>query len=166
MSVAVGQTSMQAPQKSQLESWTAPPAPNSMRVEKPRPASVMAPADDAHLRVELQEGVRLVGLRLLLLVEGARLALPGLVAGHLHHLARRLELAAVVLGAGDAAVGDDAIAQAGVAGLALDDAVAGEAAVRVVGEDQREDGLPGGGGLRAVRSDDHAVGDRRGAGEL
>ena len=43
MRVAVGQTSMQLPQKSQLESCTGPPAPNSMRVEKPRPARVMAP---------------------------------------------------------------------------------------------------------------------------
>ena len=43
ISVAVGQTSMQAPQKSQLESWMAPPAPKAMRVEKPRPARVMAP---------------------------------------------------------------------------------------------------------------------------
>ena len=42
-SVAVGQTSMQAPQKSQFESWTAPPAPKAMRVLKPRPASVIAP---------------------------------------------------------------------------------------------------------------------------
>ncbi len=41
--VAVGQTSMQAPQKSQLDSCTGLAAPNSMRVEKPRPARVMAP---------------------------------------------------------------------------------------------------------------------------
>src|SRR3989304_5474480 len=149
--------------------WWAPSAPSRWRPPcsgAPCAGAAAAGADDAHLRVELQERVPLVGLRLLQLVEGALLALPRLVAGHLHHLARRLELAAVVLGAGDAAVGDDAIAQAGVAGLALEDAVAGEAAVRVVGEDQREAGLPGGGGLRAVRSDDHAVGDRRGAGEL
>jgi hypothetical protein len=32
-SVAVGQTSMQAPQKSQFDSWMAPPAPKAMRVE-------------------------------------------------------------------------------------------------------------------------------------
>ncbi|MEE8346628.1 MAG: hypothetical protein V3S20_04690 [Dehalococcoidia bacterium] len=43
MRAAVGQRSMQEPQKSQLESCTAPPAPNSMRVEKPRPARVIAP---------------------------------------------------------------------------------------------------------------------------
>jgi hypothetical protein len=42
-SVAVGQTSMQAPQKSQFDSWMAPPAPKAMRVLKPRPASVTAP---------------------------------------------------------------------------------------------------------------------------
>src|SRR3712207_9353417 len=34
---------MQAPQKSQLDSSTRPPAPKAMRVEKPRPASVIAP---------------------------------------------------------------------------------------------------------------------------
>src|SRR3990170_4042841 len=43
INVAVGQTSMQAPQKSQFESWIAPPAPKAMRVEKPRPARVIAP---------------------------------------------------------------------------------------------------------------------------
>ena len=32
ISVAVGQTSMQAPQKSQFDSWIGPPAPNAMRV--------------------------------------------------------------------------------------------------------------------------------------
>ncbi len=42
-SVAVGQTSMQEPQKSQFDSCTAPPAPKAMRVSKPRPASVIAP---------------------------------------------------------------------------------------------------------------------------
>src|SRR5262245_40154168 len=42
-SVAVGQTSIHAPQKSQFDSWIAPPAPKAMRVLKPRPASVMAP---------------------------------------------------------------------------------------------------------------------------
>src|SRR3990172_9757022 len=63
-------------------------------------------------------------------------------------------------------MGDHAIAQAGVAGLALDDAVAGEAAVGVVGEDEGEDGLAGGGGLRAVGADGHAVDDRGGAGEV
>ena len=31
-SVAVGQTSMQAPQKSHADSWTAPPAPKAMRL--------------------------------------------------------------------------------------------------------------------------------------
>src|SRR5690606_13317967 len=42
-SVAVGQTSMQAPQKSQLDSCTGPPAPTSMRAVGPRPARVIAP---------------------------------------------------------------------------------------------------------------------------
>ncbi len=42
-SVAVGQASIHEPQKSQFDSWTAPPAPKAMRVSKPRPASVMAP---------------------------------------------------------------------------------------------------------------------------
>ena len=41
--VAVGQTSMQEPQKSQFESWMAPPAPKAMRVVSPRPARVTAP---------------------------------------------------------------------------------------------------------------------------
>ena len=40
--VAVGQTSMQAPQKSQFDSSIRPPAPKAMRDGKPRPASVMA----------------------------------------------------------------------------------------------------------------------------
>jgi len=38
----VGHTSTQAPQKSQFDSSIAPPAPKAMRVEKPRPASVIA----------------------------------------------------------------------------------------------------------------------------
>src|SRR5262245_36425234 len=42
-SVAVGQTSMQEPQKSQLDSWMAPPAPKAIWVVKPRPARVTAP---------------------------------------------------------------------------------------------------------------------------
>src|SRR5688500_18844752 len=42
-SVAVGQTSMQAPQKSQLDSWMAPPAPKAIIVVAPRPARVTAP---------------------------------------------------------------------------------------------------------------------------
>src|SRR5437016_10155997 len=42
-SVAVGQTSIQAPQKSQLLSWMAPPAPKAILVVKPRPARVTAP---------------------------------------------------------------------------------------------------------------------------
>ena len=43
ISVAVGQTSMQAPQKPQFESCTSPPCPKAIRVLKPRPASVIAP---------------------------------------------------------------------------------------------------------------------------
>ncbi len=125
-----------------------------------------AGADDAHLWVELEERVGPIGFRLLKLVVGALLALPRLVSGHLQHLARRLELAAVVLRAGDAAVRDDAVAEAGVARLALDDAVAGEAAVRVVGEDQREHGLSRVLDLSGVRADDHAVLHAGGAGEL
>ena len=42
ISVAVGQTSTHAPQKSQFDSSIAPPAPNAIRVVKPRPASVIA----------------------------------------------------------------------------------------------------------------------------
>ena len=42
ISVAVGHTSTQAPQKSQFDSSIAPPVPNAIRVEKPRPASVIA----------------------------------------------------------------------------------------------------------------------------
>ena len=126
-----------------------------------------AGADDAHLRVELEEGVGLVGRRLRQVVVGALVAVPGLVAGHLQHLARRLQLAAVVLRAGQAAVGHAVVAEAGVAGLALDDAVAGQAAVGVVRKDQREHGLARGVQLRRLRADDHLVAGHLGrAGEL
>jgi len=43
ISVAVGQTSMQAPEKSQLLSWMGPPAPKAIMVSQPRPLRVMAP---------------------------------------------------------------------------------------------------------------------------
>ena len=116
-----------------------------------------AGADDAHLGVELEEWVRLVRLGLLDLVVGAVVAVPGLVAGHLEHLAGGLELAAIVLGAGEAAMGDGVVAEAGIAGLALDDAVAGEAAVGVVGHDQREDRTARVEDIFCVGADGHAV---------
>ena len=43
ISVAVGQTSMQAPQKSQSDSCTGPPVPKAIWVSKPLPASEIAP---------------------------------------------------------------------------------------------------------------------------
>ena len=43
ISAAVGQTSMHEPQKSQFDSSTAPSAPKAIRVDEPRPASVIAP---------------------------------------------------------------------------------------------------------------------------
>ena len=43
ISVAVGQTSMQDPQKSQLDSWMAPPVPKAMIVVEPLPARLIAP---------------------------------------------------------------------------------------------------------------------------
>ena len=123
-----------------------------------------ARADDAHLRVELQEGVGLVGRRLRQVVVGALVAVPGLVAGHLQHLAGRLQLAAVVLGAGQAAVRHEVVPKAGIPRLALDHAVAGQAAVRVVRQDQREHGLARRVRLRRVDPHDHAVCHLRRAG--
>ena len=41
--VAVGQTSMQAPQKSQSDSCTGPPVPKAIAVVEPLPESVIAP---------------------------------------------------------------------------------------------------------------------------
>ena len=43
ISVAVGQTSMQAPQKSQFDSWIAPPVPKAISVVGPLPARLIAP---------------------------------------------------------------------------------------------------------------------------
>lgn len=43
ISVAVGQTSMQAPQKSQSDSWIWPPVPKAIIVVWPLPDSVTAP---------------------------------------------------------------------------------------------------------------------------
>ena len=43
ISVAVGQTSMQAPQKSQLDSWMAPPVPKAIIVVGPLPERLIAP---------------------------------------------------------------------------------------------------------------------------
>ena len=82
---------------------------------------------------------------------------PRLVAGHADHLAGGLEFAAVVLRAGEAAVGDDIVAQADVAGVAVLAAVAGEAAVAVVREDDRNDRLAGFLHLVGLGVDDHAV---------
>ena len=101
-----------------------------------------AGADDAHLRVELEVGVGAVRLRRGRLVVGAGLADPRLlVLAHVDELGGGLELAAVVLGAAQAAVRDDVVAQADLAGLAVDAAVAGEAAVGVVRHDQRHHAL-------------------------
>ncbi|MEE8346627.1 MAG: hypothetical protein V3S20_04685 [Dehalococcoidia bacterium] len=63
-------------------------------------------------------------------------------------------------------MGDNVVAEAGVAGLALHLAVAGQAAVGVVGEDEGEDGLARLFGLTGIRAYDHAVGDLGGAREL
>ncbi len=137
-SVAVGQTSMQAPQKSQarLVDGAAGAEGDAGRFAATGECDcacvadlVAGPdalrADNAHLGVELKEGVGPVGLRLLALVVGALFAQPGLVVRHLQHLVRRLELAAVVLGAGEAAVRYRVVAQADVARLAVDAPVAG-----------------------------------------
>ena len=152
----MGQTSTQAPQKSQLDSSIWPPAPKAMRVVKPRPgegdgggvAEVVAGAhaagaDDAHLRIEFEEGVGAVGLGLVEAVEGAGLVDVGLDVGaaDVCGVAGGLQFAAVVLGAGHAAVGDLVVAEADLAGAAVLNAVAGEAAVGVVGEDDGEDFL-------------------------
>ena len=116
-------------------------------------------ADDAHLRVELKEGVRAVGLWLLLAVVGAGLVDVGLDVGaaDIGGVARGLQLAAIVLGAGHAAVGDLVVAQADFAGAAVLDAVTGEAAVGVVGQNDGQDFLAHLGDLRCVGADDHAV---------
>ncbi len=58
------------------------------------------------------------------------------------------------------------VAQADVAGLAVHAAVAGEAAVGVVGVDDREHRLAGIEHRAGVGADDHALGDAAGAGEL
>ena len=175
ISVAVGQTSMQAPQKSQFDSWTGPPAPKAMRVLKPRPASVIAPvwrisSQARTQRVQMmhicgsnsRKGLARSASGCSDSVVGALLADPGLVVGHLEHLVRRLQLAAVVLRAGEAAVRDRRRRAGRCRRAAVDAAVAGEAAVRVVGVDEREHGLARvlerRGGLGA---DDHAVGDAR-----
>ena len=62
-------------------------------------------------------------------------------------------------------MGDLVIAEADLAGAAVLDAVAGEAAVGVIGEDDGEDFLAHLGHLGGVGADDHAVGDLGGAGE-
>src|SRR5207302_11215664 len=62
-------------------------------------------ADNAHLWVEFQEGIALVGGRMLLHgVERPRLTFPRLVQGHADDFAGRLQLTAIVLGAGQAAM--------------------------------------------------------------
>ncbi len=85
---------------------------------------------------------------------------------HVEQFVRRLQLAAVVLRAGEAAVRDDVVAQADVAGHALHAAVAGEAAVGVVGVDDRQHLLARFLDRLRLGVDDHAVGDARRAREL
>ena len=120
-----------------------------------------AGANDAHLRVELEERVRLVGRRLGCGVVGPRVAVPRFITGHLKHLARRLQFATVVLRASEAAMRDNIVTEAGVARLALHHAMAGQAAVGVVRKDQREHCLSR--RLKAGRlgADDHPVLDAR-----
>src|SRR3712207_3227011 len=63
ISVAVGQTSMQAPQKSQLDSCTGPPVPKAIIVEDPRPDSEMAPVwrMSAHARTQRVQMMHICG---------------------------------------------------------------------------------------------------------
>ena len=61
---------------------------------------------------------------------------------------------------------DDVVAQADIAGHALHAPVTGEAAVRVVRVDERQHILPRLFDLRRVRTHDHLVAHRRGAGQL
>ena len=171
---------MQAPQKSQFDSWIAPPGSEgdlggralAGEADRAGVAEVgagadAARADDAHLRVELEERVGAVDLGRRRLVVRARLADPGLVElAHVDQLGRGLQLAAVVLAAGQAAMGDDVVAEADLARLAVDAAVAGEAAVRVVRHDQRHHLLAGALDLGLLGVHDHAVDDRGRAREL
>ena len=127
-----------------------------------------ARADDAHLRVELEPRVGAVRVRLLRLVVRAILERPRLdvLEAHVEQLVRRLQLAAIVLRAGEAAVGDDVVAQADVARHAFHAAVAGEAAVAVVGVDDRQHLLPRFLDRLCFGVDDHAIGDARRTREL
>ena len=126
-----------------------------------------ARADDAHLRVELEERVGAVGLRRRRLVVRALLADPRLLElTHVDQLGRGLELAAVVLAARQAAVRHHVVAQADLARLAVDAAVAGEAAVGVVRHDQRHHLLARALDLGLLGIDDHAVVRDGGAREL
>ena len=126
-----------------------------------------ARAEDAHLRVELEIGVAAVGRGLLVLVVGARLVEVRLDVGapHVGHVRRRLQFAAVVLRAGHAAVRDDVVAQADVSRAAVLHAVAGQAAVAVVGQDEGHHLLAHLQRGRAVGAHDHPLAHLRAAGQ-
>ena len=170
---------MQAPEKSQFDSWIAPPgAEGDLRV----PASAgkrdcarvpllfacpLAPrADDAHLRVELHVWVRPICRRLWRLVERPLLPHPGLIARHPDCFAGCLQLATVVLRARQAAVCDHVVAQTDIAWMAMLSPVTGEAAITVVCKDDRQHRPPCFLHLFALGHHDHAVLDRARTGEL
>ena len=102
-----------------------------------------------------------------MLVEGTGLVEVGLDVGaaDLGHVGGRLEFATVVLGASDAAMGDGVVAQTDLAGLAVLGAMTGEAAIGVIGEDDRHDLLAHGENGWGVGTYGHTVGDWGAAGE-
>ena len=126
-----------------------------------------ARADDAHLRVELEERVGAIRLGLPVPVVGARLVDVRLHIRppHIRRVASRLQLAAVVLRAGHAAVRHLVVAQANLPRAAVLDAVASQAAVGVVGQNHRQHLLAHLRHRRRVRAHHHPVRHLRRAGQ-
>ena len=117
-----------------------------------------AGADDAEVVVAVVEGVAGLHLEVAVVVGQRRLH----VDVHITHGV--LELAPLVLGADDAAIEDADVAEADVLRPAQLDAVAGQAAVRVLREQQLHDALAQAANLLPQRAHHHALGDGEGAG--
>ena len=138
------------PERSVKQMAASPRTSSQTRTQRPQV--------DAEVVVAVVEGVAdLEGDLLVLVVEGG-------FQLHSQEADGVLELATLVLGTCDAAVVDGDVAEADVGGAADVDAVTGEAAVGVLGDEHLHDGAAELVDVIGLAADFHAVLDREGAG--